>query len=94
MSDQKQHISSYTSHAVVLVILLVLTALSVLITGLHFGTLSVGVALLVASIKGGTVVTYFMHLKWESSFIKAMVIGVFVVYALVIVLTFFDYLFR
>jgi cytochrome c oxidase subunit 4 len=68
--------------------------LSVTIAEFHLGAISVAVALLVASVKGTTVLTYFMHLKHESTFFKAMVGGVFIVYALVIIFTFFDYLFR
>jgi cytochrome c oxidase subunit 4 len=94
MSTEKHHISSYTSHAVVLIILLSLTALSVSMAELHLGALSVAVALLVASVKGTTVLTYFMHLKYESLFFKIMVAGVFLMYILVIVFLFFDYLFR
>ena len=94
MSIQKPHISTYTSHAVVLIILLSLTALSVGMAELHLGAMSVAVALLVASVKGTTVLTYFMHLKYESLFFKIMVTGVFVMYILVIVFLFFDYLFR
>ena len=91
---EKHHISSYTSHGIVLTVLLTLTALSVTIAELHLGAISVAVALLVASIKGTTVLTYFMHLKYESTFFKVMVAGVFAMYALIIIFTFFDYLFR
>jgi cytochrome c oxidase subunit IV len=94
MSDEKIHISSYTSHAIVLIALLVLTTISVTVAEFHLGVISVIVALLVASIKGTTVLTYFMHLKFESTFFKAMVAGVFLVYVLVIIFTLFDYLFR
>ena len=94
MSTEKHHISTYMSHGVVLTILLALTALSVGMAELHFGAFSVAVALLVASVKGTTVLTYFMHLKYESMFTRIMVGGVFVIYVLVIVLLYFDYLFR
>jgi cytochrome c oxidase subunit 4 len=94
MSEEKVHISTYTSHAVVLISLLILTTLSVTLAELHLGAISVAVALLVASVKGSTVLTYFMHLKYESTFFKGMVAGVLVMYTLVIIFTFFDYLFR
>ena len=94
MSTEKHHISTYMSHGTVLTILLSLTALSVGMAELHLGALSVAVALLVASVKGTTVLTYFMHLKYESMFTRIMVAGVFLLYILVIVLLFFDYLFR
>jgi cytochrome c oxidase subunit 4 len=82
------------SHGTVLTILLSLTALSVAMAELHLGALSVGIALLVASVKGTTVLTFFMHLKYESLFFKIMVSGVFLLYLLVIISLFFDYSFR
>lgn len=94
MTDEKVHISTYTSHALVLIVLLSFTALSVTMAALHLGAISVVVALLIASAKGSTILTYFMHLKYESKFFKGMVIGIFVLYTLVIIGTFFDYLFR
>ena len=35
-----------------------------------------------------------MHLKYENLFLKLMVTGVFVLYGLVILITFVDYYFR
>jgi len=45
-------------------------------------------------VKGSTVLIYFMHLKYEKRFLQIIVAGIFVVYALVIVITFIDYLLR
>ena len=94
MSNEKHHISSYTSHAMVLIALLVLTFITVFVSEINFGAFSVGVALIVASVKVAIVLTYFMHLKYESRFTKIMVGGVFVIFALVVIITFIDYLFR
>jgi cytochrome c oxidase subunit 4 len=94
MKKEETHISSYTSHAIVLIVLLFLTAISVLVTGWHFGPFSVAVALIIASIKVRTVITHFMHMKFESLFMKLMVTGVFVLFALVIIITFIDYYLR
>jgi cytochrome c oxidase subunit 4 len=94
MKNEGTHISSYTSHAIVLIILLSLTTLSVLVAGWHFGAFSVAVALIIASIKARTVISYFMHVRYESLFIKLMIAGVFSLYALVIIITFIDYLLR
>jgi cytochrome c oxidase subunit 4 len=94
MNDENTHISSYFSHAVVLLILLVLTTLSVTITGIHLGAFTVAAALLIASFKAATVILYFMHIRFESLFLKMMILGVFVLFALVIIITFIDYLFR
>jgi cytochrome c oxidase subunit 4 len=94
MKNEESHISSYSSHAIVLIFLLILTTISVSVTGWHFGTFSVVIALLIASIKVRTVITYFMHLKSEGLFLKLLVTGVFILYTLVIIITFIDYFFR
>jgi cytochrome c oxidase subunit 4 len=94
MNDAETHISSYTSHAIVLIVLLALTTLSVTITGFHLGAFTVAAALIIASIKVATVITYFMHMKFESLFFKLMISGVFLLFALVVIVTFIDYLFR
>jgi cytochrome c oxidase subunit 4 len=94
MKDEKQHISSYESLIIVLVILLVLTTISVLVTGIHLGPVTVAVALLIASVKVAIVITQFMHLRFENLFLKLAVSGVFTLFALVILITFIDYFFR
>ncbi len=94
MKEHQSHISEFRSHAVVLIILLVLTTLSVAITGIHLGALTVAGALLIASVKAAIVILFFMHIKFESLFLKLMIAGVFILFALVIGITFIDYLLR
>ncbi len=94
MEHEKSHITPYRSHATILVILLTLTMTSVLVTQIHFSTFSVGVALIIASVKVSFVLIYFMHLKHESTIIKVMVAGVFSLYAIIVAITFIDYLLR
>lgn len=92
--EHKPHISSYYSHGIVLIILLVLTAITVEVADLELGPLSVFTALIIASIKGTTVLTYFMHLKYDKPIFRIMVAGVFILFALIIGITFIDYVFR
>jgi cytochrome c oxidase subunit 4 len=94
MKNHDSHISGYDTLGIVLIVLLVLTTLSVVITGIHLGAITVGIALLIASIKVAIVLSYFMHLRSENLFLKLAVSGVFVLYGLVLIITFFDYLFR
>lgn len=94
MKNEETHISSYSSHAIVLIALLVLTTISVLVTGYHLGAFSVAIALIIASIKVRTVISYFMHIRFESLFMKLMVTAVFVIFGLIIIITFIDYLLR
>jgi cytochrome c oxidase subunit IV len=91
MKNGDIHISSYASHAIVLIILLTLTFISVSVTSYNLGAFSVTIALVIASVKVATVIANFMHVKHESLFIKLMISGVFVLYALVIIITFIDY---
>jgi cytochrome c oxidase subunit IV len=94
MKNGDTHISSFASHAIVLIILLTLTFISVSVTSYHLGAFSVTIALAIASVKVATVIANFMHAKHESLFIKLMISGVFVLYALVIIITFIDYYLR
>jgi cytochrome c oxidase subunit 4 len=94
MASEKSHISSFSSLATVLVILLLLTTLSVGVTAYHLGAFAVAVALIIATIKVAIVITQYMHMKFESLFLKLMISGVFVIFALVILITFIDYYFR
>ncbi len=94
MKNDDNHISSYSSLTVVLVILLFLTTISVLVTGFHLGALTVAVALLIACVKVFIVLTQFMHLRFENRFLRLAVAGVFVLFALVTIITFIDYFFR
>ncbi len=94
MKDNEKHISSFSSLAVVLAILLVLTTISVLATGFHLGPFTVVLALIIACIKVTIVLTQFMHLRFENMFLRLAVTGVFVLFALVVIITFVDYYFR
>jgi cytochrome c oxidase subunit 4 len=94
MKNEATGISNYSSHAIVLIVLLTLTAISVVVTGFHLGAFSVAVALIIASIKVRTVISYFMHIRFEGLFMKLMVTAVFVIYGLIVIITLIDYLLR
>jgi len=94
MKNHDNHITSYTLNGTVLLVLLLLTTTSILAVKLHFGAFTVAVALILASVKSVIVLTYFMHLKFESLLLRLMVGGVFLLFAIVVVITFIDYYFR
>jgi len=94
MEHHENHVTPYLTHGRVLVALLALTFITIAVTGIHLGALTVAVALLIACVKGFIVLTYFMHLKYEKPIFKYMVIGVFLLFFLIIAITFFDYAFR
>lgn len=90
-NESHTHIVKYRTYIFVLLALLVLTFLSVAITGIDLGRLAVMGALLLATIKSSLVLWHFMHLKYESPIIRLMVAGVLFVFLAVIIVTFLDY---
>ncbi len=94
MQNEKHHIVPYHTYVIILVALLVFTILSVEITGIELGGLTVAAALLFASLKSYLVLTYFMHLKFDKPYIRIMVGFVIMVFLAVIIITFLDYFFR
>jgi cytochrome c oxidase subunit IV len=71
-----------------------LTTITILVIKLHLGAFTVAMALTLASIKTAIVLSYFMHLKFENLLLRLMVGGVFLLFAIIIVITFIDYYFR
>jgi len=94
MSEEKHHIVPYRVYVFVLLALLVLTFASIGITSIELGEFTVAAALIFACIKTYLVLTYFMHLKYDKKYIVAMVAFVFILFFVVIVITFLDYLYR
>lgn len=94
MAEQKAHIISYKTYLFVLLALITFTLLSVVVTEIHLGALSVFVALLFACLKTTLVLWYFMHLKFERRTYKVFLLLVLFVYIAVVVITMLDYIFR
>ncbi len=93
MSD-KIHVVSYKSHILVLLVLIALTAVTVLITSVEMGPYNTAAAMFIAMIKGSIVLLYFMHLKFDEKIYGIMVAIVLTIFTAVIIVTFFDYLYR
>jgi cytochrome c oxidase subunit 4 len=93
-SHSEQHITSYKSLGIILITLLALTIVTITVTSIDLAAWSVGIALLIACVKVYFVLAYFMHLKYESILLKVLVGMVFLLFALVVVITYVDYLNR
>ena len=94
MHTEAVHLTPNRTYAWVLITLMTLTFLTITVTWVDLSALTVLVAMIIASIKAGIVLTYFMHLKFETSMFRVFVIMVLAIYLLVIIGTFADYLFR
>jgi cytochrome c oxidase subunit 4 len=94
MENEKHHIIPYRTLISVLGVLITLTLISVLLTQISLGTLTVTIALLIAAVKSSFVLRIFMHLKFENRFISSMVIAVILIISAVIFITMLDYIYR
>lgn len=76
------------------VALLILTAITVTVAGMHLGKFSVLTAVAIAAVKASVVLYFFMHLKYERPLFRTMVYVALGTLAIFIGLTFTDILFR
>jgi len=94
MNQEQSHISSYTELIKVLIALLFLTLATITVTSFELKTWNVILALLIACTKVFLVLTYFMHLKHENRFLRGFTMMTFALFVIVMIITFFDYLYR
>jgi len=88
------HILSYRKLAAVWVGLLALTALTVWVSRVNVGFSHVWGSLVIAAIKGGLVIGFFMHMRYEGRLLLSLLYLALVTLAIFIGLTFFDILYR
>ena len=93
-TEEKYHLINYSTYVMVWLGLLAFTGATVAVAGFELKSLSVFVALLIASLKSMLVLNYFMHLKYEEAFFRVMVFVAFGTFAIFLILTFFDVSFR
>lgn len=98
MSDNNSHshvhITPYGSHVMIWLALVALTAITVTIAGINFGSLTLVSALLIAAAKTVMVVNYFMHVKFDTKILKIFIFICLILYAVFLILTFSDLSFR
>jgi cytochrome c oxidase subunit IV len=90
-----------TSHAVnpllyvaVWAALVALTGTTISVSFLNMERFTVFTAMIIATVKAGLVMLYFMHIRYEKPLYAAMILFVLATYAVFIILTFSDYSFR
>lgn len=90
----ERHIIGYDTLTAVWLALLALTGLTVWVAHLDLGIGRVWGALLIASIKGGLVIAFFMHLRYEGRLLCWLLFTALLTLAIFIGFTFFDVLYR
>jgi cytochrome c oxidase subunit 4 len=94
MSEEHSvHIVDYKFNILVWVDLLIFTLLTIEVAQFDFQDLTVVVALVIASVKTYLVGAYFMHLKFENKFLQTIVVGVGILFIVVLIFLFSDYLY-
>jgi caa(3)-type oxidase subunit IV len=94
MSSNSQHKAEYTDYIKIAILLLVLTAVNITVAGFgHWGIIS-GIIVLISAIQAVITLIWFMHLDLDSKLMRIFVAGVFLLFIIVTILTFFDYNFR
>lgn len=94
MANNSSHTTEYKVLARVLLVLIFLTFLTISITSFNLAAFTVTIALLIAGVKGFLVLSYFMHLKYESLLLRILVSMVFVLFIVIVLITFIDYSYR
>jgi cytochrome c oxidase subunit 4 len=92
--DKSDHIVAYRTYVYVWIALMLLLAATIAAAKVEFSKYSVLVNLLIASIKAGLVLFFFMHLKYERWLLKAMLFMVVATLTAVLALFFADVSFR
>ena len=87
----KHHVCSVALFSNVFIALMVLTAITVVTAKyVHLGSFNMVLAMLIASVKGTLVMTFFMHLKWDTAMNQIAILSSFVFLALLFLFTLGD----
>jgi cytochrome c oxidase subunit IV len=92
--EAKHIVLGYGTYFLIWCGLVILTAVTVFVSGMDLGRLSVYTALCVALVKTGLVLFFFMHLKYEQRLFQVMLLVAVITLTVFIGLTFLDISYR
>lgn len=94
INGHNKHVMGYGTYVVIWLALVAFTALTVTVSGIHFGQVTLAIALFIAIIKSALVLNYFMHIKYDDIVFKVFIgVGIFTLLSALFG-TFADYIFR
>lgn len=88
------HQLGYGTYIMVWAGLVALTAVTVSVSGLNLGSITLTIAIMIAAAKSALVLNYFMHVKFEHTVFKIFIAVCIVTFIIMISLTFTDLSFR
>lgn len=94
MTENDKHDANPKTFIMVWVCLLILTGLTILAARVDLAAWSMFVNLLIASTKASLVFWFFMHLKYETKFLKFSILIPIATVTVIIWVTFFDIWYR
>lgn len=89
-TEHKGNSHGYGIYVLVWLGLIALTSITVTVAGVDFGMIALPIAMLIAAIKSGLVINYFMHIKYEEPIFKAFILLSGMTLVVIFALTFFD----
>lgn len=93
-SNTDIHKVGYGTYVLVWLGLVAFTTLTVAVAGLNLASLTVVVALAIATTKSVLVANYFMHVRSDSRVFKVFILVCIIIFLTMIILTFFDLIYR
>jgi cytochrome c oxidase subunit 4 len=94
INETEDHVGSYRTYVLIWAALMVLLAATIIVAKVEVSQYSVLLNLLIATVKAGLVLFFFMHLKYERWFLKGLLFMVLLILTSVIGLTFSDVWYR
>ncbi len=94
MEEKDRHIVKAKTFVLVWAALLILTGVTIKAAQMRMGEWSMLANILIASTKAGLVLWFFMHLKYETKFLRFIFLVPIVTITIIIGLTFFDIWYR
>ncbi|MBI5057363.1 MAG: cytochrome C oxidase subunit IV family protein [Nitrospirae bacterium] len=94
MKERNNHIIGFKTYVIVWLCLLILTVLTVAVSGMKLGMSGSLTSVIIATLKASLILLFFMHLKYERFLITAMLLLTVMTIAVIIGLTFFDVWYR
>ena len=88
--NEHEHSHGYGLYVLIWIALIALTSITVTVAGVNFGSLALPVAMLIAAVKSGLVINYFMHIKFEDPIFKVFILVSGLTLLVIFILTFFD----
>lgn len=73
--DTHEHIPSYGKNVMIWLALVALTALTVTVASVNLGDYTFFVAMFIAAIKASLVINIFMHIKYDDTLMKGILIA-------------------